>query len=235
MIARAITTRCFWPPDRSEGYFSMNCSGGSSPTIESVSATRLRRSARVPSLWIWSGCSTSCWTVIAGFSEACGSWKMICISRRSRAQLALVHLRDLAPLELDAAFRRRDEPEDRPAERRLPAARLADEPQDLAAPQVDRDVVHGAYVPGLATEDPRGKAPADRVVRLQAADRDEDVGLSQASSAIAISSRSSGSCPPSGISSSGPWSQQRTRRSPSSRCSIGSRTAHTPIALGHRG
>ena len=44
MIARAITARCFCPPERSDGYLSMNCSAGASPTVSSTSATRCRYS-----------------------------------------------------------------------------------------------------------------------------------------------------------------------------------------------
>ena len=132
-----------------------------------------------------------------------------------RAQLALRHPRDLAPVELDASVCRLHEPEERAAERRLPAPGLADEAEDLALAEVERHVVDRLDVAGLAPHQALSEAPADRVVRLQASDRDERRSRSvafQASSATAISSRSSSDVPPSGISSSGPCSQQSTLR-----------------------
>ena len=53
MIARAITARCFWPPERSDGYLSMNCSAGARPDAlerRRPPAARTRRDLREP--WI---------------------------------------------------------------------------------------------------------------------------------------------------------------------------------------
>ena len=175
MIARAITARCFCPPERSDGYLSMNCSAGASPTVSSASATRRRRSAPSAIPWISSGCPTDCSIVIAGLSEACGSWKTICIRRRrrrsSRSDIAVIS----SPSNRDTALGRRDEPQKRAAQRRLAASGLADEPEDLAATDVERDVVDRAHASGLATEEPLAKAATEAVVRLQVPDRDEDV------------------------------------------------------------
>ena len=86
-------------------------------------------------------------------------------------------LRDLVALELDAAFGRRNEPEQRAAERRLAAPRLTDESEDLTAVDVERDVVDGLHASGFTPDDPLSEAPADRVVGLEALDGDEDVVL----------------------------------------------------------
>ena len=83
MIARAITARCFWPPERSEGYFVRNRSTGASPTRSSASATRFFSSAPEAILWITSGWPTASSMVIDGLSAACGSWKTIWRSVRS--------------------------------------------------------------------------------------------------------------------------------------------------------
>ncbi len=92
-----------------------------------------------------------------------------------------------SPSKTTLPARRPDEPEQRPAERRLPAARLADEPEHLALAEVERDVVDR-----LAPGPPRGRcsrsseAAPDRVVRLQAADGDERaVGRSRSAAAAA--------------------------------------------------
>jgi hypothetical protein len=70
MMARAITARCFWPPERSDGYLSMNCSAGARPTVSRASATRRRRSSPLAVRWISSGWLTDCSIVIAGLSDA---------------------------------------------------------------------------------------------------------------------------------------------------------------------
>ena len=69
-IARAITARCFCPPERSDGYLSMYCSGGERPTVERTSATRRRSSTPLAILWICSGWPTDSSIVIAGLSDA---------------------------------------------------------------------------------------------------------------------------------------------------------------------
>jgi hypothetical protein len=58
---------------------------------------------------------------------------------------------------------RLDEPDDGPGEGRLAAARLADEPERLAAVHVERHAVHGAHVAHAALED---QALGDREVDL---------------------------------------------------------------------
>ena len=54
------------------------------PTTSSSSSTRSRISAaRSRRRWIWNGSPTICPTRLRGLSDAYGSWKIICISRRN--------------------------------------------------------------------------------------------------------------------------------------------------------
>src|SRR5712692_5901429 len=79
--ARAIPMRWRWPPENSCGY-RRRCSA-LRPTVSSRCTTRSSRSRLVlASLWMTSASPMIEPTVIRGFSEAYGSWKMICMSRR---------------------------------------------------------------------------------------------------------------------------------------------------------
>src|SRR5262249_52431275 len=79
---------------------------------------------------------------------------------------------DVLPLEEDLARGRLDQAEDRAADRRLAAARLADETEGLAVADLERDVVDGLHVADGAREDPL----LDREVLLQVGDLDERSG-----------------------------------------------------------
>ena len=68
-------------------------------------------------------------TVMRGFSEAYGSWKTICMSARALPQLLRRQRRDVAPGHRDRAAGRLLQAQDRPGDRRLAAARLADQRQ----------------------------------------------------------------------------------------------------------
>src|SRR4051794_8484477 len=76
-MARASTTRCFCPPDRSRGYLLMKSSTGDSPTRSRASTTRVRRSLASRTPCTRSASATASSTVIDGFSAAFGSWKTI--------------------------------------------------------------------------------------------------------------------------------------------------------------
>ena len=93
--------------------------------------------------WTTSGNETICSTVFRLFSDAYGSWKTICISRRSRRSSRGGRREDVGRVEVDAARGRLVEPEQQPRERRLARAGLADEPDRLAAVEHERDVVDG--------------------------------------------------------------------------------------------
>ena len=87
-----------------------------------------------------------------------------------RPQLAVAHVRDVLAVEHDAPVRRPVEAQDRPADRRLPAAGLADEAERLAAADRQRHVVDGAHVADVPIED---EAALDREVELQPVELDE--------------------------------------------------------------
>ena len=84
-------------------------------------------------------------------------------------ELGALDPRDIRPIELDPARRRVEEAQDHPADRRLAAARLADEPERLAAPDVERDAVDRLDRADLALED----TAADREVLDEVRDADQ--------------------------------------------------------------
>ena len=108
-------------------------------------------------------------TGIRGFSDPNGSWKMICIFRRSGRSSSWLSVGDVAALELDRSRRRLDQAEDRPAKRRLAAAGLADEAEDLARADVEVDAVDRVDRRDLALEEPA----QDREVLLEPADLED--------------------------------------------------------------
>jgi hypothetical protein len=67
-------------------------------------------------------------TVMRGFSDAYGSWKMICMSRAQRAQLVLARRGDVLALEPDLARGGLDQAQDAAAGGALAAARFAHQP-----------------------------------------------------------------------------------------------------------
>ena len=79
-------------------------------------------------------------------------------------------------VEGDRARRRLDEAQQQPPDRRLAAARLADEPERLAAPDLEAHAVHGLDHADGALQD----AAPDREVLDQVLDLDERAGSSAA-------------------------------------------------------
>ncbi len=75
------------------------------------------------------------------------------MSRRTGRICVALELRDVRALEDDLAARRLDELDDRPAERRLAAAGLADDAERLAAHDRQVDPVHGAHLADRVLED----------------------------------------------------------------------------------
>ena len=115
---------------------------GRRPTSSSSSATRAERSFRDSERsCTTSGNETICSTVFRLFSDAYGSWKTICISRRSRRSSR----REIPKRSVDSKWTLPDVGSSRrskqPRERRLARARLADEADRLAAGEHERDVV----------------------------------------------------------------------------------------------
>ena len=81
-------------------------------------------------------------TVLRGFSDAKGSWKIICISRRSPRRSPPLTLRDVLALELDRPLGRVVQAHEHASERRLAAPRLPHQAHRLALEDVQVDTVH---------------------------------------------------------------------------------------------
>ena len=109
-------------------------------------------------------------TVLRGFSEANGSWKIICISRRSVPEIAALGVGDVLALELDRALGRVVQAHHHAGERRLAAPRLPHQPERLALVDLQVDAVDRVHVADpLLEQDPSG----DREQLAEAADPDE--------------------------------------------------------------
>ncbi len=106
-----------------------------------------------------------------GFSDAYGSWKTIWISRRTGRIGAAVERGDVPAVEDDRAGGRLEQLDDRPAERRLAAARLTDDTERLAPLDRQIDAVDGAHRADRVLED----AGLDREVLDQALDAEQRV------------------------------------------------------------
>ena len=87
-----------------------------------------------------------------------------------RPQGALAQVRDVLPVEDHVAVRRLVQAQDRPAERGLAAAGLADEPERLATLDGEGDVVDGLDVADMAVEE---EPALDREPDLEVLDVDE--------------------------------------------------------------
>ena len=103
--------------------------------------------------WIANGSPMIVPTVLRGFSDEYGSWKIICISRRSAFRSSPVAVGDLLALEADRAGRRLEQAHEQPRGRRLAAAGLADDAERLAAHDVEGDAVDRLHGADLALED----------------------------------------------------------------------------------
>ncbi len=117
------------------------------------------------------GAPTICPTVLRGFSDEYGSWKIICISRRSgrseRCEMREMSLPSKRIVPLVGSRRRSISLRGR----RLAAARLADDAERLAAADGQRDVLDGVHL-GLPA---REHALPDLEVLRQVLELDEVV------------------------------------------------------------
>ena len=109
-------------------------------------------------------------TLLRGFSDEYGSWKIICISRRSGRMRALREARDVPAVEADRARRRIEQPHHQPRGRRLAAARLADDAERLAPAARSAITSSTAWTTPFAA---REHALLDREVLRQVLDLDE--------------------------------------------------------------
>ena len=103
-------------------------------------------------------------TLMRGSSDSAGSWKIIWKFRRSGRSARWLGVGDVGVLEMDAAGRRLEQPDDGLAERGFPAAGLADEAERFAGRDVQRDAVHRAHGSGLAQHDAAAHREVDAEV-----------------------------------------------------------------------
>ena len=239
MIARAITTRCFCPPDRSRGYLSGTARPARGPTRSRASMTLARRSLGRLHAVDAERVADASRSVMAGFSAALGSWKTICTSRADLPQPRRHIVGDVLALEADRPVGRGSETQQRAAQRRLAAAALADQPDDLALVQRQVDAVDRLDGARVATEQPRERASAQvevhREVLMSMTSRlrwPRGRRRGQASSATVSSSCSSGCVPPSGIWSSRAGQPALDPAAARGRCRPGSWSAQTFMASG---
>ena len=105
--------------------------------------------------WMTNGSEMIEPTVLRGFSDEYGSWKIICISRRSAFSSAPLMCAISRPSNLIEPAVGLHQPQQQPRGRRLAAAGLAHEPERLAAHDVERDAVDGLHRADLAAEEAR--------------------------------------------------------------------------------
>ena len=79
--AMAIMTRCFMPPDIWNGYSLMRRRASGMRTASSSSSTRASTAAPVSAVWRVTASAICAPTVITGFSDSPGSWKIIATRR----------------------------------------------------------------------------------------------------------------------------------------------------------
>ncbi len=103
-----------------------------------------------------------------------------------RLEVLAAERRQILPVEPDRARGRFDEAQDKTSDRRLAAARFADEAEGLAAAHVERDAIDGLDAGDLALQDPA----VDRKVLHEVADLEQRVSLDLAH-AGAVSGRGS--------------------------------------------
>ena len=113
-------------------------------------------------------------TVLRGFSDAYGSWKIICMSRRSSRSSAASELGDVPSLEPDPALGGIEQPHHDARERGLAAPGLAHEPDGLARVDLEVDAVDRVDVADVVLDQ---DALRDREVLLEALDTDQRLAL----------------------------------------------------------
>ena len=108
--------------------------------------------------------------VLRGFSDAYGSWKIICMSRPELAELGALERGDVLALEPDLALGGIEQPHHDARERRLAAARLPDQAERLTGIHLEVHAVDRVDVADLVLDQ---DAARDREVLLDPLDLDE--------------------------------------------------------------
>ncbi len=204
MMARAITARCFWPPERSEGYLVMNRSTGDNPTCSSASSHAL---VKLLALGDAVDHQRVADRLLDRHRRVEGSVRVLEDHLQvgpELAELGPAHVGDdaLAALGMvvgDRAARGVHEPEEGPTQGGLAGAGLPHDAQHLAAGDGQGDAVDGLHAPPLEAEQAGERAALELEVDGEVVDLEHGRGAllgeaarSQASSATLISSRFKG-------------------------------------------
>ena len=107
-----------------------------------------------------------------GFSDDCGSWKIIWMRARNGRNLGLAEMADFDAVELDAAGGRLQQPHQQPAQRRLARAGLADQTEHRAAGHREIDMLDDL----AERRPPKQRRRALRIGEAQAAGSEQNVG-----------------------------------------------------------
>ncbi len=158
--ARAMPMRARWPPENWCGYRRMSV--GSSPTRFSIRPTYSTCWAPRIMLCATGASPTMSSTRMRGFSEAYGSWKIICILSCCLRAAAESRPASDAPCQNRSPAESGSRPDGHAPERGLAAAGFAYQPDDLARRHDEVDIVnrmHDLFLhPGAETvADLRGK------------------------------------------------------------------------------
>ena len=177
---------------------------------------------------------------LRGLSDANGSWKTICISLRSGSSCLPAGVRDVLAAEADAALGGLEQPHERARQRRLAAARLADEPERLALGEVERHVVDGVHAarPRGRSGSRRGSGSAASGARPRAAAPSVLCSARRSYRHALLGGRPiSPGAPRAARASARRVSQQRSRCAGASatRASSGGTFVHLPNSCGQRG
>ena len=114
--------------------------------------TRSRASARLNSPCTTIGSAIALPTVLRGLRLANGSWKIICMRRRTARSPARSSVRTSWPSNSTRPRARLDEAQDRARGRRLAAAAFADQRERFAGAQRKRDVLDGVHARAHAAQ-----------------------------------------------------------------------------------
>ena len=158
---RAMQMRWHCPPENWWGR-RPRTAPASMPTASRVVSTSACCSSEVPRFQIFRGSATMSPTVRRGFSDELGSWKIICISGRTRRRSAPESSDRTVAVEGDRARGRPGHLHERPTGGRLAGAGLADEAEGLAGQHVEADVGDGVDLEAGGADRgtrPRGARP----------------------------------------------------------------------------
>ena len=150
-MARPIATRCRWPPDSS---FGCRSSSGSSPRMRAARLTCLA----ISSFGVRGKAQGKAHIVAHGHMRV----ERIGLEHHGDAALGRIDVVHALAADLEIARRDRLEPGDHPEQRRLSAARRADEDHELLAPDVEIDALDDFERTKRLADAPQPHAAHDR-------------------------------------------------------------------------